>query len=143
MKDVNMLNFQFVEPGGAGGTTAGLALIWKKISPLMLLISLWTTSIPLSTCTFPPHIHWLLYDSPYDLTKKTKSWKMIENTAPTNQILWIIIGVLTLFTMILKKYISYPINTTEENLVNDKINDLDLIDIGFTRCPFTWSLVLL
>ncbi|XP_026385026.1 uncharacterized protein LOC113280641 [Papaver somniferum] len=64
---------------------------------------------------------------------------MIDKTAATNKLPWLVIGDFNFILHDTEKFSTDPIDTSEEALFQNKIFDLDLIDLGFTGCPFTWS----
>ncbi|XP_026417581.1 uncharacterized protein LOC113313071 [Papaver somniferum] len=130
MKDINVSNFWFVEPGGASGIAGELALICKSNLKVEVIdFSLNHINVIVSPTNNPPSY----YGSPYAFTKKAESWKMIENTTSTNQFPWLIMGDFNFILHNLEKFGTHPIDTSEANF------ELDMVDLGFTGRPFTWS----
>ncbi|XP_026383781.1 uncharacterized protein LOC113279296 [Papaver somniferum] len=125
---------------GTSGTTGGLTLIWK--SNLDIEITYFSlnhiNAIARPTIGFP----WLFngyYGSPYDFNSKDESWNLLDKTASNNQLPWLVIGDFNIILHDTEKFSTQPSDANEVVFFNNKILDLDLVDLGTTECPFTWS----
>ncbi|XP_026439116.1 uncharacterized protein LOC113337708 [Papaver somniferum] len=64
---------------------------------------------------------------------------MLEKTAASNNLPWLVIGDFNFILHDTKKFSTRPIDANEASIFNENILNLDRIDLGFTGCPFTWS----
>ncbi|XP_026420206.1 uncharacterized protein LOC113316202 [Papaver somniferum] len=62
-----------------------------------------------------------------------------ETTATNHSLPWLVIGDFNFILHDNEKYSTQPLDSVEANIFSKKIVDLDLIDLGSTGCPFTWS----
>ncbi|XP_026384194.1 uncharacterized protein LOC113279739 [Papaver somniferum] len=137
---IGVNNYWFVNPGGESGTAGGLALIWKSnISLDIMGFSLNHINAIISPANIPSWLFTGYYGSPYDTQKKLNFWKMIDKTAATNKLPWMVICYFNFILHDTEKFNTHPIDAPEASLFNNKILDMDLVDIGFNGCPFTWS----
>ncbi|XP_026400046.1 uncharacterized protein LOC113295934 [Papaver somniferum] len=79
------------------------------------------------------------YGIPYDTPSKLHSWKALETTTTNHSLPWLVIGYFNFILHDNEKYSTQPLDNIEANIFSNKIVDLDLIDLGSTGCPFTWS----
>ncbi|XP_026440548.1 uncharacterized protein LOC113339504 [Papaver somniferum] len=75
-----------------------------------------------------------------DLNDTTQEQMDNHHTFMANGILYCsAAGELNLVLHDTEKFSTHPIDANETSIFNEKILNLDLIDLGFTGCPFTWS----
>ncbi|XP_026451495.1 uncharacterized protein LOC113351776 [Papaver somniferum] len=126
--------------GGASGTAGGLTLIRKSNLNIEILdSSLNHINAIVRPASGSPWLYTGYYGSPYDTDNKLFSWKMLENTAAINNLPWLVIGDLNIILHDTEKFSVHTIDTNEANIFSNKIFELDLVDLGSTGCPFTWS----
>ncbi|XP_026377682.1 uncharacterized protein LOC113271976 [Papaver somniferum] len=140
MKDVNVQNYWFVNPGGASGTAGGLTLIWKNNSDIEILYySLNHINAIVKPVSDTPWLYTGYYGSPYDTNSKIDTWKILENIDVNNAIPWLVIGDINIILHDTEKFSTHPLDANEAAIFGNKILDMDLVDLGTTGCPFTWS----
>ncbi|XP_026429506.1 uncharacterized protein LOC113325853 [Papaver somniferum] len=126
--------------GGTSGTAGGLALIWKSnLNVEITDFSLNHINAIVRPANGPPWIFTGYYGSPYDFNSKVESWKMLDKTVANNQLPWLVIGDFNFILHDTEKFSTQPIDDNEDVFFNNMILDLDLVDLGTTGCPFTWS----
>ncbi|XP_026458433.1 uncharacterized protein LOC113358938 [Papaver somniferum] len=124
VNELGISNFWYVNPGGASGTAGGLALIWKtNVSLEILDCSINHLNAKISISNSPIWLFTGYYGNPYNTTSKLHSWQKLETTAVSNKLPWL----------------HTSIDANEASAFNENILNLDLTDLGFTGCPFTWS----
>lgn len=140
MHDLGVTNFWYVNPGGASGTAGGLALIWKNcINSEIKDYSINHINAIIKNGNTPLWLFTGYYGNPYDTLSKLLSWNMHSNTAASYNLPWLILGDFNFILHDSEKFSTHPMDINEANIYKEKILELDLIDISFTGCPFTWS----
>ncbi|XP_026410080.1 uncharacterized protein LOC113305210 [Papaver somniferum] len=140
MQDLGVNNLWYVNPRGASGTAGGLALLWKSnIYIEMLDYFINHINAIIRTSNSPPWLFTGYYGNPYDTISKLNSWKMLDQSAASNNFHLLVIGDFNFILHDTEKFSTHSIDANEASILNEKILNLDLIDLGFTGFPFTWS----
>ncbi|XP_026397473.1 uncharacterized protein LOC113292854 [Papaver somniferum] len=127
-------------PRGKTKAACGLVLAWK-INPKVTIQDF--SNYHISAIIFPSYGDpWLFmgyYGSPYTTPEEILSWKMIENTDEAIHLPWLIMGDLNFVLHEHEKYSQHPIDNCEADIFLNKIEAANLTDLGYTKCPFTWT----
>ncbi|XP_026419904.1 uncharacterized protein LOC113315877 [Papaver somniferum] len=116
-----------------------LQISWAQILSCWIMVTWVVPPLKEWPANGLPWLFICYYGSPYDFNSKVESWNMLAKTDDNNQLPWLVIGDFNIILHDIEKFSSQPIDTNEVVFFHNKILDLDLVDLGTTGFPFTWS----
>ncbi|KAK3006808.1 hypothetical protein RJ639_015769 [Escallonia herrerae] len=140
LHSIGFYNHCFFPPSGTKRLAGGLCLAWKNGVDLEITNKN-CNLINALIFSDPPNSPWMLtavYGPPHWGTKR-KFWDDLDMLAQTFRGPWVCFGDFNAISNQMEKKGGRPVHSSSSGSINGFIDNNQLVDLGFSGNPFTWS----